>query len=280
MTTNPNKAWDEISQSQNVIKINYEPPESKNTDPEMIRVVCMSDTHSQIHRMSLDVPDGDVLIHAGDFTNVGSAGDVERFNQWLGELTHKHKVVIAGNHELSFDPKCNHPLAAKKTSPKEGFLQRIWRNKETKPDEQNPRDLLTNCIYLEDSGVELFGLKFWGSPHQPWYGNWAFNVQRGQELLDKWNLIPPNIDILITHGPPLGFNDLCNDGSRAGCVELLSTVQRRVKPKFHVFGHIHEDYGISSDGKTTFINASTCNIAYKPINPPIVIDIAIEKRSD
>lgn len=75
---------------------------------------------------------------------------------------------------------------------------------------------------------------------QPVYGGWAFNLPRGQPCLDKWNKIPDNVDILVTHSPPLGHGDLCYSGIRAGCVELLSTVQNRVKPKYHIFGHVHE----------------------------------------
>lgn len=102
-------------------------------------------------------------------------------------------------------------------------------------------------------------------------------MKRGQQLLDKWNQIPADIDILISHAPPLGHGDLCRSGLRAGCVELLSTVQQRVKPKYHIFGHIHEDYGVTSDGKTIFINASTCNVNYLPNNPPIVFDVDLPK---
>lgn len=108
-------------------------------------------------------------------------------------------------------------------------------------------------------------------------------------------MIPSDTDILVTHTPPVGHGDLCCSGVRAGCVELLSTVQNRVKPKYHVFGHIHEGtskicsiygkklhtnfyvigYGISSDGKIIYINASTCDLNYLPSNPPVVFDITL-----
>ncbi|TWW67688.1 Metallophosphoesterase MPPED2 [Takifugu flavidus] len=112
------------------------------------------------------------------------------------------------------------------------------------------------------------------SPRSPWFNGWGFNLPRGQSLLDKWNLIPDGIDILMTHGPPLGFRDwVPKELQRVGCVELLNTVQKRVRPKLHAFGHIHEGYGIMTDGYTTFINASTCTISYQPTNPPIVFDL-------
>lgn len=129
---------------------------------------------------------------------------------------------------------------------------------------------------------------------QPEFGNWAFNLTRGERCLEKWNQIPDNLDILLTHTPPIGHGDLVCSGVRAGCVELLLTVQKRVKPKYHVFGHIHEGfippspffklllnsfifkgYGVTSDGKVVYINASTCDINYIPNNLPIVFDIPL-----
>uniref|UniRef100_A0A8C4Q394 Metallophosphoesterase domain containing 1 n=1 Tax=Eptatretus burgeri TaxID=7764 RepID=A0A8C4Q394_EPTBU len=108
----------------------------------------------------------------------------------------------------------------------------------------------------------------------PLHFGWGFNLQRGQPLLDKWNLIPKGIDILMTHGPPLGFRDWVPKVlQRAGCVELLNTVQKRVRPKLHVFGHIHEGYGIMTDSYTTYINASICTVSYQPINLPIIMDL-------
>lgn len=140
---------------------------------------------------------------------------------------------------------------------------------------ENVRQYLTNCTYLQDEGIELYGIKIYGSPWQPEFCKWAFNLPRGEECLQKWDHIPSDTDLLITHTPPLGHGDLCCSGVRAGCVELLSTVQKRVKPKYHVFGHVHEGYGITSDGKIIYINASTCDINYLPQNLPICFDITL-----
>ena len=123
---------------------------------------------------------------------------------------------------------------------------------------RNFKSELTSCIYLEDSSVEIQGLKIYGSPYQP------PTTEGSQECLDKWNHIPSDTDILVTHGPPLGFGDKTNSGNRAGCVDLLHTVKQRVKPKYHIFGHIHVN-----------VNASTCNRQYHPCNPAIVFDIDI-----
>lgn len=98
---------------------------------------------------------------------------------------------------------------------------------------------LKHCIYLEDSGIEIFGIKIYGSPWVPIH-SMGFNVERGAALLDIWNKIPDDTDILVTHGPPLGFGDLTAARNHVGCCELLSTIRERVKPKFNIFGHVHE----------------------------------------
>jgi Calcineurin-like phosphoesterase len=207
LTNNPTKAWEEISKTQRVIKIAYKSPKTENKDPSKIRIVVMSDTHALTRHLKFDVPDGDIFIHAGDFSACGSLSEIQEFNEWLGELPHKHKLVIAGNHELSFDPSFTHPLTARACGhrSKQGLFDEIpllGHDKEklqSAVNTQNIKDHLTNCTYLEDSGISLYGLKFWGSPHQPEFCKWAFNLKRGQEILDKWNLIPADTDILITH---------------------------------------------------------------------------------
>lgn len=285
LTSDPTRAWQEISKTQRVIKIAYKPPKTENTDISKIRIVCLSDTHSLQSYIKFDIPNGDILIHSGDFSKCGKLQEVQEFNEWLGTLPHQHKLVIAGNHELSFDSSFTHPFSnsnqrSKHSSGLLDTMPTLGHSKESLQESistQNIKDHLTNCTYLEDSGIELYGLKFWGSPWQPEFCRWAFNLKRGQEILDKWNLIPDDIDILITHTPPIGFNDLCCSKVRAGDVELLMTVQKRVKPKYHIYGHVHEAYGLSSDGKIIFINASTCNIEYLPVNPPIVFDCPIKE---
>jgi Icc-related predicted phosphoesterase len=205
------------------------------------RIVAISDTH-HLHR-TLHIPDGDVLVHAGDLTRRGELADVRDFNAWLGTLPHEHKLVVAGNHDFCFE---DDPAAAE--------------------------PLLTNCTYLLDKAITLRGLTFYGSPWQPWFYNWAFNLPRGPEIRAKWDLIPAGIDVLITHGPPIGFRDKTYTGEHVGCADLLAAV-RRVRPKMHIFGHIHEGYGRSPTEHTEFINASSCSLSYEPINSPIVIDL-------
>ena len=191
----------------------------------MLTIVCISDTHG-FHDHT-EVPDGDILIHAGDLTKHGTLGDVTDFNAWLGTLPHRHKVVIAGNHDFCFQ---HEPELA--------------------------RSRLTNCVYLEDEAATIEGIRFYGSPWQPWFFDWAFNLQRGPEIAAKWSLIPDDTDILVTHGPPLGFGDVTYRGESVGCADLLERI-RVVRPKLHVCGHIHEAAGVARDGGTLFVNAST-----------------------
>jgi Icc-related predicted phosphoesterase len=161
------------------------------------RIICVSDTHGQ--HAGLPLPDGDILIHAGDFMTYGNS---------------PHKIVIAGNHDRLFE---SHPIPA--------------------------RALITNAIYLKDSGVEVEGLKFWGSPVQPPFNNWAFNVQRGAPIRKHWDKIPMGTDVLATHGPPFGILDQSRPMTdHLGCEELAEVVEK-VAPRLHFFGHIHGGHG-------------------------------------
>lgn len=208
-----------------------------------MRIICISDTHSRHDHM--EVPPGDILIHAGDATMSGRAEEIIKFNHWLGQLPHPYKILIAGNHDWLFETE---PALA------EG--------------------LITNAHYLRDSSVEIEGLKFYGSPWQPRFMHWAFNLSRGEEIKRKWDLIPDNTDVLITHGPPHGILDLVPRDSLGShenteCEELLLAV-RKVKPKLHVFGHIHEGYGVARKSGITFVNACVCDAAYRPVNAAVV----------
>ena len=204
-----------------------------------MKLIAITDTHG-LHR-SLEIPNGDVLIHAGDLTRHGTLDDVRDFNDFLGTLPHPHKIVIAGNHDFCFES-----------------------NREA------CEEIMTSCIYLQDQEVVIDGVKFYGSPWQPWFYDWAFNLQRGPEIRAKWELIPEDTDVLITHGPPYGFGDLTTRGKNVGCTDLLETVER-IKPAFHIFGHIHEGHGINSNETTTFINASICDHLFQAVNPPIFL---------
>jgi len=203
----------------------------------VLKIIAISDTHG-LHE-SLKIPDGDVLIHAGDLTRHGSLDDVLEFNDFLGSLPHPNKIVIAGNHDFCFEK-----------------------------DRKACEELLTSCIYLQDQEVIIDGIKFYGSPWQPWFYDWAFNLQRGPEIQAKWELIPKDTNVLITHGPPFGIGDLTFQKDHAGCADLLDVVER-IKPAVHIFGHIHEGYGVIKRKDTTFINASSFDQLHRLVNLPI-----------
>lgn len=229
-----------------------------------VRFVCISDTHEKLEEILPLIPDGDILIHAGDFTNYGDVGEVIKFNHEIGKLPHKYKIVIAGNHEIGFedDEEMNERQLA--------GLNMLGINK--------AYELLSNCIYLCDRQVELFGLKIYGTPWHPMPG-YSFYRSRGYGLMSKWNQIPSKIDVLVTHTPPLGHGDFNSwqkcDGLLAGCADLLNTVEMRVKPKYHVFGHIHQMHGATTNGVTTFLNASICDHKLRTEYDPIIFDIPL-----
>ena len=211
----------------------------------MPRIVCISDTHLVHEKTDYPVPEGDILIHAGDATRRGNADEIGRFNEWFCELPHPNKVFVAGNHDFLFES--NPALARSLLDP--------------------------DIVYLEDHGTQLCGLRIWGSPWQPVFFNWAFNLSRGAPLRKKWALIPDDTDVLITHGPPHLIGDRTARGVNAGCVDLLDEVTNRIRPKAHVFGHIHEGYGrIDRDG-LCFLNASSCDLRYRLVHPPLVLDL-------
>lgn len=207
-----------------------------------MRIVAISDTHDcHLQYSSEHLPSGDILIHGGDMTRRGTLAELEDFNTWLGSLDYEHKIVIAGNHDWCFQ-----------RTPTEA------------------RELLTHGTYLEDSGVEIAGLQFWGSPWQPDYNDWAFNLPRGECLAQKWQLIPDQTDVLITHGPPYGIGDRVSAGDHVGCKELLKRVTL-IQPRLHIFGHIHEAYGVTESAQTTFMNASFLNQEGKPSQPALTL---------
>jgi len=208
-----------------------------------LRIVAISDTHAQ-HR-AVDVPDGDVLIHAGDMTRHGDLDEVRDLNDFLGGLPHRVKLVIAGNHDFCFQD-----------------------------DREQAAALLSNCVYLQDEAFEFDGLAIWGSPWQPWFHDWAFNLERGAALRAKWDLIPAGTDILITHGPPAGHGDRTARGEAVGCRDLLEAVER-LRPRLHVFGHIHEAAGVTRNEHTTFVNACSCDLRYRPSLPAIVHELSV-----
>lgn len=215
----------------------------------MTKLVLISDTHGK-HWSMPKLPAGDVLVHAGDFSH-GDWGSTRHFLRWFEQQPHKHKVLIAGNH----DALC-----------------------EQAPDLFNSllRDS-PGITYLQDSGATIAGLKFWGSPVTPPFMQWHFMRERGAVIKRHWDMIPEETDVLVTHGPPQGYHDWSDFGNEhCGCRDLLGIVHL-IQPKVHVFGHIHGGYGKSELGVglgvTQLFNASVCDEGYNPTNPAQVVEL-------
>ena len=207
-----------------------------------MRLVLISDTHS-LHG-DLVIPDGDMLIHCGDYSNHGAFGDLLAFNKWLGKLPHEHKLVVSGNHD-------------------------IWAYK---VDKYTVQEFLTNATYLENESAYINGIVFWGSPYTPKFGNWAFMKNRGDGISSVWSKIPEQADVLITHGPPMGILDANINHELCGCYDLKRYILSK-KARYHIFGHIHEGYGDKTIEDIRYINCSVLNEHYELVNKPIVIDI-------
>jgi Icc-related predicted phosphoesterase len=218
-----------------------------------MKILFLSDTHTQ-HRQLRNLPDADVFVHSGDMSamdfrtpNADAEKNAQDFIDWMNALNYRYKIFIAGNHDLYFASKTR---------------------------EEIQQSLPENMYYLCDSGVEIEGVKFWGSPVSPIFHNvWAFTRQRGEKIAQHWSLIPKNTDILLTHCPPFSILDSTANGEHIGCRDLLQTVQA-IKPHYHLFGHVHESYGIERQGETTFINGGGLNGNYKIVNQPVVVTIS------
>lgn len=213
----------------------------------MTSIVCISDTHGRHAKVAL--PPGDILVHAGDCTNRGAAKEVVEFLQWLESQPHEHKVLIAGNHDFLFERE---PAAAA------ALLEAH----------------APSVIYLNDSGATIAELKFWGSPVQPWFYDWAFNRQRGPEIQWHWDLIPADTEVLVTHGPPHRVLDRVLSGENVGCVNLGKTLERLPSIKLSVFGHLHLQGGRRLDERgRVSVNASICDEDYQPVHSPVVVEL-------
>ena len=212
------------------------------------KIDLISDTHTQ-HR-KIDMPGGDMVICAGDISYQGAETEIIEFFNWFMALPYTHKIMIAGNHDWGFEK-----------APK--FYEEEARTR--------------GIILLNDSGCVVDGIKVWGSPVQPWFCDWAFNVNRGAEIKKHWDLIPEDTEILVTHGPPISILDEVPRGDRhgyqktdkfgpkhAGCEDLYNKIWK-TQVKLHVFGHIHEGRGCKYELDKMFVNASSLDGRYRMV---------------
>lgn len=206
-----------------------------------MKICCLSDLHGDLP----EVPDCDLLLLAGDYCpsrKVAHWWYREWFAPWLWEAWLNRTIVwIAGNHDTML--------------------------------EDSPNEVLdhTPGTYLQDSAAAFNGLKIYGTPWQPRFFDWAFNLDE-PELAEKWAAIPNDTDILLLHGPPAGCGDQTSSGDRTGSPSLRQRILE-VKPRLVVCGHIHESYGIHRLGDTVVVNAARMDERYRPINAPIVLEL-------
>lgn len=223
-----------------------------------MKIVCISDTHTYGPKMAYPIPPGDLLIHAGDHAFTGTKNEIFDAFKWLSSFPHRYKLAIAGNHDLMFE---NEPVRAT------GIAAQF-----------------PGITYLEDQAIEIEGVKFYGSPWQPYFqGNpnyrWVFNFppQGENAALRCWAKIPDDTQVLITHGPPHGIMDSnvahYDPRKTFGCPQLRKRIRSLKKLRLHVFGHIHGGFGRQEYNGVTFINAAVNTESYEPINPPQVFDL-------
>lgn len=238
-----------------------------------MRLVCCSDTHG--FEKNLNIPDGDVFIYAGDFSMRATTTHVQKFAKWIQTLPHKHKVIIAGNHDMACET-----------------MGRVWA-----------KELFYPAYYLMHEPLTIDGYTLFGSPyssaiHDP--SDWVFDYPRFGERGERlWSslLNIPQIDILVTHGPPYSIGDHVNgahpgEDPSVGDMTLYDVVRQK-QPLVHIFGHIHEGYGRhdrenllvdlnwyakmspcqETPNRTVFYNVSVCDVNYQPINKITVIDL-------
>ncbi len=316
MSLDPDYAWEKIRSSQTFLEppLKLVSPNTKsnpqsNNQKDYCRFVFISDTHGR-HRDISYLPRGDVLVHSGDFTKSGETGTMEDLSAYFGELVHgcdnntdkSHRrrtfskvICVAGNHDLTLD---------------QDYYDREWQRFHRQGRKFDPekaqKTIRRHATYLHDESHVLecrldnedgkrtssANIHVWGSPYSPNFFNWGFMKERGAPIREIWDKIPSKcdpqpVDLLITHGPPLGRGDLAvlKSGTksaittRAGCYDLLKAIQDRIQPKINVFGHIHEDHGVTYDGTTLYVNASTMNRTYEAVHLPIVIDVPLDEKA-
>ena len=208
----------------------------------MPRLVLISDTHGRHDRLNL--PDGDILVHAGDALRRGHGQEALAFGRWMAQQPHEHKVYVPGNHDEALQ---------------DGFVRTALR--------------AMGLHVLKDHGADVAGLRFYGSPWTPQFGDWAFMLPDAH-LACIFDRIPVAVDVLVTHGPPHGVLDRTLDGRLVGSRALLADVER-TRPTLHVFGHIHEARGDRQVGETTFLNVASLDRSYQAdrIRQPVVWDV-------
>lgn len=206
-----------------------------------MRIVAISDTHHQHYYV--DLPTGDVLLHAGDFSFRGEKIEQMLVKEWIRRQAnnYKHVIFVSGNHDINFGPT-------------------------------QTCDLPNNCHHLHDSGIDIDGISFYGSAYTPRFGDWGWG-ETEDKLAKRFNHISKKTQVLITHGPAYSILDKNKNGQCCGSMSLYQKIKTLPKLKHHIFGHIHEGYGQEVIEDITFSNVSILNEYYKIQNNPTIIDL-------
>lgn len=233
--------------------------------PGAIRLMCFSDSHGahlQIPQNS--IKPADILLFAGDLSLVGNPANVISFKEWILHLPVQHRVVIAGNLDLTFE-----------SSRLDHFETRIRHYCKTQMPLDSIKSLFMgpDIIYLEHGSTEVCGLKIFGSPYTPEFQDWGFQYRLG-EGKNKWCDIPNGTDICMTHGPPKDILDQTSSGFHAGCPDLLEAINR-VKPALSIFGHIHEAHGQTVCNNILFCNVALMNFHNEIAHEPTYVDMSL-----
>ena len=214
-----------------------------------MRIVGIADTHGA--ERQIVVPAGDILVVAGDFCTYGKLEEVAIFNTWLGTLPHKHKVVVAGNHDLIAQ---------------NNYLEMAR--------------LFTNARYLDEEPAIIAGIKFYGCPWTPEFNDWAFGYPHNSHKADViWRHVPDDTQVLITHGPPAGTalgklpDHYSRSGEDCGCAVLRNRILELPKLVVNFCGHIHEGYGIEKLGQVTCMNVTVLDGQYQVAHPGTVFEL-------
>jgi Icc-related predicted phosphoesterase len=216
-----------------------------------MKLVVISDTHTQHPKLKL--PEGDILIHCGDFTIQGTKYETTQFVQWFGQQPHPNKILVSGNHDFFCEEEPE-------------FIEALCA--------------VHGINYLQNSSTRIRGIKFYGSPHTPWFYDWAWNFPRnddGTTASKCWANIPDDTDVLITHGPAHLIGDRVKkprpgEDPNVGCPELRKRIES-LNLRLHCWGHIHEQYGTYqySNKQTIGVCASVLDSKYRLANNPVVL---------
>lgn len=244
------------------------------------KITHISDTHNKHNQLNGKLPGGDLLIHSGDVSSLGRKKEVESFIKWFNGIdNYTYKVFIAGNHDMSFDSE---QLMQTKIDYFDG-KRSVWDTEGNlhTPSEGKPQWLIDmldvglagGVFYLENSSIDIEGIKIWGSPITPAFGyGWAFNKARGYDINEVWSGIPNDTNIVITHGPIHSYCDRTQYGGlNVGCEQLYHRLNE-VKPQLHFSGHIHEGYGYRHTDWGFAFNGCTCDLSYEPTNEPMTFE--------